>query len=306
MKNIPLIFASVIACMTFASCSQEEQDTRSQVVNAPQQQHTTVEELTAQLKAYNSQFELRQGIVMQATSDKIRLSLKDKIKIALADAVGGGIGALFAGPYGAIAGGAASSYLKRLSIMNKKSIRIENVQDKYADALVGNGVLDNFSDSVGCYHNIIENELHMLYDNKNYKPSNMEIIACCDSKMKTLSQAYRNNKVITISLLNNLCTEVAPISRVSDSDDTSFSMYQNNMKQAKPSQSAYIDYFGEFLFTLAYANIDDPEQYAEEVLRQIKSSNASDLDKEELANGINTAYASFLYSAAINYKYTNQ
>ena len=87
MKNIPLIFASVIACMTLASCSQEEQDTRPQVVNAPQQQHTTVEELTAQLKAYNSQFELRQGIVMQATSDKIRLSLKDKIKIALADAV---------------------------------------------------------------------------------------------------------------------------------------------------------------------------------------------------------------------------
>ena len=170
--------------MTFASCSQEEQDTRSQVVNAPQQQHTTVEELTAQLKAYNSQFELRQGIVMQATSDKIRLSLKDKIKIALADAVGGGIGALFAGPYGAIAGGAASSYLKRLSIMNKKSIRIENVQDKYADALVGNGVFDNFSDSVGCYHNIIENELHMLYDNKDYKPSNMEIIACCDGRQR--------------------------------------------------------------------------------------------------------------------------
>lgn len=72
MKNIPLIFVSVIACMTFASCSQEEQVQQVQVVNAPQQRHTSVEELTAQLKTYNSQFELRQGIVMQASSDKIR------------------------------------------------------------------------------------------------------------------------------------------------------------------------------------------------------------------------------------------
>lgn len=77
-KTIILISVFVIA-MCMASCSQEEQET-SQAVNAPQQ-HTSVAELTAQLKAYNSQFKIREGVVMQASSDKVRLSLKDKIKI---------------------------------------------------------------------------------------------------------------------------------------------------------------------------------------------------------------------------------
>ncbi len=301
MKNIPLIFASVIACMTFASCSQEEQDTRPQVVNAPQQQHTTVEKLTAQLKTYNSQFELRQDVVMrEASSGKVRLKLSDKIKIALADAAGGCVGALFGGPYGAVVTGATASYFKRLWIMEKRGLKIENVMDKYAEAFIGNGVFDNFSDSVGCYHNIVENQMHTYYDYK-YKPSEREMLSHANAFMRHTSDGYKANIIITDNLLSQICSSLTPITKLSDSDDVTFSEYTRRMKIVAPRHSASIEYFANYLYTLAYANIEDPEQYTLDVINQVKSSNASDADKEQLISGLQMAHASLLYSTSINY-----
>lgn len=301
MKMTQFIIASVIACMTLTSCSQEEQEQQAQVVNAPQQQYTSVEELTAQLKVYNSQFDLRKDIVMrEASTTKVRLRLIDKIKIALADAAGGGLGALFGGPYGAVVTGATASYFKRFQIMKKRGLIIENVMDKYADALIGNGAFEDFSDSLGCYHNIVENEMHAYYANR-HEPSEREMLSHTNAFMRHRSDGYKANTIITDNLLSQICSSLTPITKLSDSDDVTFSEYTKQLQIVSPRQSSSIEYFANYLYTLAYANIEDPEQYTLDVINQVKSSNATDADKEQLISGLQMAHASLLYSTSINY-----
>ena len=300
MKKILLFFSAFIICTTFATCTQEEQEPVQKKSIA--EKATSIEDLTTQLKEYNTRFEMKKvPITMRSSSSKIRLSLKDKIKIAITDAIGGTVGALFGGPYGCIVTGATASYLKRLQILHEKNLKIEKVKNAYSDVNIGNTAMANFTDSVGCYHNIIENELHSYYDNINYKVTEMELVSFCNYKMRILSDEYRNNYVITSSSLTNLCNNMTPVTKIPYNDDRSFQDYCTLLKYSEPSQAKYIDNIGEYLFTLAYANIDDPEAYTNEVLFQIKNSNVDVSDKGALYNGVVTAYASLHYSACIDY-----
>lgn len=129
----------------------------------------------------------------------------------------------------------------------------------------------------------------------------MEMLAFGNSYMRYLSDGYKANTIITENMLTRICTGLTPLTKVPDSDDTTFSEYTNRMKSYAPSQSSNIDFLAEYLFTLAYANIDDPEQYTLDVMNQIKQSNASESDKEQLINGLYMANASLIYSSSANY-----
>lgn len=77
-KTLLLLFGAIALCLAFASCSQDEQDvpmaTKCEKVQ-------TVEELTAQLKAYNAQFGIKSDALAYSTSRTPRLNLWDKLKI---------------------------------------------------------------------------------------------------------------------------------------------------------------------------------------------------------------------------------
>jgi hypothetical protein len=298
-KTLLLLFGAIALCLAFASCSQDEQDvpmaTKCEKVQ-------TVEELTAQLKAYNTQFGIKSDALAYSTSRTPRLNLWDKLKIGLADAVGATVGALFAGPYGSILSGVVASYQTRLRILNEKQLKIEKVKHTYSDAFIGNGIYGNFTDSLGCYHNIAENALHSFYDNKFANVSDLELFHFCDSKMGSCSDGYRKNTVINASMIDRMIVETRPIYYVPYKEDMAFSEYCNNLKMMNPNKSAYIDYMYEYLFAMAYGNIEDAEQYTYEVLLNLKNSNASELDRGALTDGILTAYASLLYSASIEYQ----
>ena len=118
--NKTFLFASAIAmCMAFASCSDS-----SDVVQEKEQktilQYESVDELTRQLKEYNSRFRIKNGIENDMSRGvKVTYSKGDIVKIAISD-VKGGIRGSGGGPGGAIVGAATSSLIKFSKITVKK------------------------------------------------------------------------------------------------------------------------------------------------------------------------------------------
>ena len=298
--NKTFLFASAIAmCMAFASCSDS-----SDVVQEKEQktilQYESVDELTRQLKEYNSRFMIKNGVENDMSRGvKVTYSKGDIVKIAISD-VKGGIRGSGGGPGGAIVGAATSSLIKFSKITVKKLLWgyiKENYLTPHVYKSNGDG---QYADSIGYYHNELEYAMYD-YDRESAKRPSAELVSQANARLLSMSRGFNMEGGLSLSAQLALASDIDDI-READ-ENLSFKEYCKRMKQQHPEDAEYIDFCAEYIYTAVYANISDLEEYTQGVMYRIMNSNVDVSDRKTLYNGVQIAYASILYSQ--NMKFTS-
>ena len=298
--NKTFLFASAIAmCMAFASCSDS-----SDVVQEKEQktilQYESVDELTRQMKEYNSRFMIKNGVENDLSRGvKVTYSKGDIVKIAISD-VKGGIRGSGGGPGGAIVGAATSSLIKFSKITVKKLLWgyiKENYLTPHVYKSNGDG---QYADSIGYYHNELEYAMYD-YDRESAKRPSAELVSQANARLLSMSRGFNMEGGLSLSAQLALASDIDDI-READ-ENLSFKEYCKRMKQQHPEDAEYIDFCAEYIYTAVYANISDLEEYTQGVMYRIMNSNVDVSDRKTLYNGVQIAYASILYSQ--NMKFTS-
>ena len=294
------LFASAIAmCMAFASCS-DSSDVVQEKEQKTVQQYESVDELTRQLKEYNSQFMIKNGGENDMFRGvKVTYSKGDIVKIAISD-VKGGIRGSGGGPGGAIVGAATSSLIKFSKITVKKLLWgyiKENYLTPHVYKSNGDG---QYADSIGYYHNELEYAMYD-YDRESAKRPSAELVSQANARLLSMSRGFNMEGGLSLSAQLALASDIDDI-READ-ENLSFKEYCKRMKQQHPEDAEYIDFCAEYIYTAVYANISDLEEYTQGVMYRIMNSNVDVSDRKTLYNGVQIAYASILYSQ--NMKFTS-
>ena len=298
--NKTLLFASAIAmCMAFASCS-DSSDVVQEKEQKTVQQYESVDELTRQLKEYNSQFMIKNGGENDMFRGvKVTYSKGDIVKIAISD-VKGGIRGSGGGPGGAIVGAATSSLIKFSKITLKKLLWgyiKENYLTPHVYKSNGDG---QYADSIGYYHNELEYAMYD-YDRESAKRPSAELVSQANARLLSMSRGFNMEGGLSLSAQLALASDIDDIREADES--LSFKEYCKRLKQQHPEDAEYIDYCAEYIYTAVYANISDLEEYTQGVMYRIMNSNVDVSDRKTLYNGVQIAYASILYSQ--NMKFTS-
>lgn len=298
--NKTFLFASAIAmCMAFASCS-DSSDVVQEKEQKTVQQYESVDELTRQLKEYNSQFLIKNGVENDMSRGvKVTYSKGDIVKIAISD-VKGGIRGSGGGPGGAIVGAATSSLIKFSKITVKKLLWgyiKENYLTPHVYKSNGDG---QYADSIGYYHNELEYAMYD-YDRESAKRPSAELVSQANARLLSMSRGFNMEGGLSLSAQLALASDIDDI-READ-ENLSFKEYCKRMKQQHPEDAEYIDFCAEYIYTAVYANISDLEEYTQGVMYRIMNSNVDVSDRKTLYNGVQIAYASILYSQ--NMKFTS-
>lgn len=298
--NKTLFFASAIAmCMAFASCS-DSSDVVQEKEQKTVQQYESVDELTRQLKEYNSQFMIKNGIENDMSRGvKVTYSKSDIVKIAISD-VKGGIRGSGGGPGGAIVGAATSSLIKFSKITVKKLLWgyiKENYLTPHVYKSNGDG---QYADSIGYYHNELEYAMYD-YDRESAKRPSAELVSQANARLLSMSRGFNMEGGLSLSAQLALASDIDDIREADES--LSFKEYCKRLKQQHPEDAEYIDFCAEYIYTAVYANISDLEEYTQGVMYRIMNSNVDVSDRKTLYNGVQIAYASILYSQ--NMKFTS-
>lgn len=294
------LFASAIAmCMAFASCS-DSSDVVQEKEQKTVQQYESVDELTRQLKEYNSQFMIKNGIENDMSRGvKVTYSKGDIVKIAISD-VKGGIRGSGGGPGGAIVGAATSSLIKFSKITLKKLLWgyiKENYLTPHVYKSNGDG---QYADSIGYYHNELEYAMYD-YDRESAKRPSAELVSQANARLLSMSRGFNMEGGLSLSAQLALASDIDDIREADES--LSFKEYCKRLKQQHPEDAEYIDFCAEYIYTAVYANISDLEEYTQGVMYRIMNSNVDVSDRKTLYNGVQIAYASILYSQ--NMKFTS-
>ena len=295
-----LLFASAIAmCMAFASCS-DSSDVVQEKEQKTVQQYESVDELTRQLKEYNSQFMIKNGGENDMFRGvKVTYSKGDIVKIAISD-VKGGIRGSGGGPGGAIVGAATSSLIKFSKITLKKLLWgyiKENYLTPHVYKSNGDG---QYADSIGYYHNELEYAMYD-YDRESVKRPSAELVSQANARLLSMSRGFNMEGGLSLSAQLALASDIDDIREADES--LSFKEYCKRLKQQHPEDAEYIDFCAEYIYTAVYANISDLEEYTQGVMYRIMNSNVDVSDRKTLYNGVQIAYASILYSQ--NMKFTS-
>ena len=293
-----ILFVSALAMLTFSSCSQEE-DTAQEQQRQEFRSPSSVKDLTAQLKTYNSQFytpqEERAAV---ARLPKITYSKLDMIKIGISDVKGGIRGA--GGAVGGIIVGAASSSLLKFATMTAKKLVVAYLKEQLRPhKLFGLNNNNLYSDSIGYYHNSVEYAMYSS-DPGCYRRSSSDILNETCYRIANISNGFRSDGISGTQMLkiNHSLDEIREL----DADQYSFVEYCNKLKALNPEDSDYIDYCAEYLYAAVYANLSSLDDYTGNVVYQIRNSNVAVKDKRLLYNLVQVAYASVVLSQNLQFK----
>ena len=300
MNKKTFLFASALAMsLTLASCS-DSSDVVQEKERKTVQQYESVDELTRQLKEYNSQFMIKNGVENDMSRGvKVTYSKGDIVKIAISD-VKGGIRGSGGGPGGAIVGAATSSLIKFSKITVKKLLW-GYIKENYLTPHVYNRNGDGqYADSIGYYHNELEYAMYD-YDRESARRPSVELVSQANARLLSMSRGFNMEGGLSLSAQLALASDINDIRGADES--LSFKEYCKRMKQQHPEDAEYIDFCAEYIYTAVYANISDLEEYTQGVMYRIMNSNVDVSDRKTLYNGVQIAYASILYSQ--NMKFTS-
>lgn len=294
------LFASAIAmCMAFASCSDSSDVVQEKEQNTVQQ-YESVDELTRQLKEYNSRFMIKNGGENDMSRGvKVTYSKGDIVKIAISD-VKGGIRGSGGGPGGAIVGAATSSLIKFSKITVKKLLWGYIKENYLTPHVYKNNGDGQYADSIGYYHNELEYAMYD-YDRESAKRPSAELVSQANARLLSMSRGFNMEGGLSLSAQLALASDIDDIREADES--LSFKEYCKRLKLQHPEDAEYIDFCAEYIYTAVYANISDLEEYTQGVMYRIMNSNVDVSDRKTLYNGVQIAYASILYSQ--NMKFTS-
>lgn len=309
MKNVFLFASAIALSITLASCSQDSDAINEQKrseIHASQ----SIDDLTIQLKEYNSRFMPRKTPFKTPTNKKARLSWLDWLKVGLADVKGGLEGtATIGGWAGSVIGAAVASIQKYVEILDKNKLEKEKKELTVSETVLSNGISHNVSDSIGYYHNTCEEFLYDVYSNKLKDITSTRLVSLSERYLGHTSAGYINGTRVTTSECTALGNRLESLKSIKISDAEDFFDYLGKVKALDESDSYYLDYAAEYLYTCVCSNVGDIRGYTLEVLRQIDSSNVASNEKTTLSNCIIIAYSSLVYSSqmeCINITTANQ
>ena len=255
MEKSYFLFAGLmLLSLGLAGCSQGEEDMSSRGESSFTEWETfsSVARLTQQLRAYNASLGMSDVTTRMSRGDKIRIGVNDAFG-AIRGYLGGG------GIRGAIIGGAVAS----IKAYNRKNF-FPSVGGSLSDDWKTSTVISLndskrvFADSIGYYHNMVEDGLYKEgFYNVNHTTS--EYLDRADVMMTGLSIGYRSQ--------GNAFQQVKPaissdIDRMSSIDNSlPFDEYCGKLKEITPSASDHIDFVAEYLYQMVYGNVDDAEEY---------------------------------------------
>ena len=307
MNKKTFLFASALAMsLTLASCSQET-DVIQEKERKTVQQYESVDELTKRLKEYDSKFALRKTPLLSSKDKKGRLTWVQWLKVGIADVKGGLSGtSTIGGCVGAIVGAAIASIEKYVEILDSNRKEKDKKELVISTTILSNSSVHTFNDSIGYYHNMSEEFLYDVYKNnlKDVKPDRLIFMA--DRYMCHNSAGYKEQVNATAQQKEELSNKLYNLNAVKISDAEDFFAYLNKVKLLDKSDSEYLDFASEYLYTCVCSNVGDVRDYTLDVLQQIDGSNASDNDKDKLSQCIIIAYSSLVYSAQMEYIDINQ
>ena len=244
--NKTFLFASAIAmCMAFASCS-DSSDVVQEKEQKTVQQYESVDELTRQLKEYNSRFMIKNGGENDMSRGvKVTYSKGDIVKIAISD-VKGGIRGSGGGPGGAIVGAATSSLIKFSKITLKKLLWgyiKENYLTPHVYKSNGDG---QYADSIGYYHNELEYAMYD-YDRESARRPSAELVSQANARLLSMSRGFNMEGGLSLSAQLALASDIDDIREADES--LSFKEYCKRLKQQHPEDAEYIDFCAEYIYT---------------------------------------------------------
>lgn len=300
MNKKTFLFASALAMsLTLASCS-DSSDVVQEKEQKTVQQYESVDELTRQLKEYNSQFMIKNGVENDMSRGvKVTYSKGDIVKIAISD-VKGGIRGSGGGPGGAIVGAATSSLIKFSKITVKKLLWGYIKENYLTPHVYKSNDVCQYADSIGYYHNELEYAMYD-YDRESARRPSAELVSQANARLLSMSRGFNMEGGLSLSAQLALASDIDDIREADES--LSFKEYCKRMKQQHPEDAEYIDFCAEYIYTAVYANISDLEEYTQGVMYRIMNSNVDVSDRKTLYNGVQIAYASILYSQ--NMKFTS-
>lgn len=299
----------MLLSLTLASCSQDSDATMKQE-RSEVRTSQSISDLTIQLKEYNSRFTPHKTPFLNATDKKPRLSWWDWLKVGLADVKGGLEGtATIGGWVGSVIGAAVASIQKYVEILDKKGLEKEKKELAVSSTVLSNGISHNASDSIGYYHNTCEEFLYDTYNNNLKDVASARLATLSERYLGHNSDGYRKGKRVSAAECTALGTRLEGLRAIEINDSEDFFDYLEKVKKLDESDSEYLDYAAEYLYTCVCSNVGDIRDYTLEVLRQIDGSNVASSEKATLSNCIVIAYSSLVYSSqmeCINITTVNQ
>lgn len=220
------------------------------------------------------------------------------MKVGIADVKGGLSGTATIGGYGgAVVGAAIASIEKYVEILDANRKEKDKKELVISTTILSNSSVHTFNDSIGYYHNMSEEFLYDAYKNnlKDVKPDRLIFLA--DRYMRRNSAGYKEQVNATAQQKEELSKKLYNLNAVKISDAEDFFAYLNKVKLLDKSDSEYLDFASEYLYTCVCSNVGDVRDYTLDVLQQIDGSNVSNNDKENLFQCIMVAYSSLVYSA---------
>ena len=303
------ISSAMLLSLTLASCSQDsdavQEQERSEV-----RQSQSVSDLTLQLKEYNSRFTPRKTPFLNATDKKPRLSWWDWLKVGIADVKGALSGtATIGGWVGSVVGAAVASIQKYVEILDKNRLEKEKKELAVSTTVFSNGISHNVSDSIGYYHNTCEEFLYDCYNNRLNDIETSRLVTQSGRHLAHISDGYRKGTGVTAAECTALGTNLDRLKALTINDAEDFFDYLEKVKGLDESDSDYLDFTAEYLYTCVCSNVGNIRDYTTDVLRQIDGSNVASSEKATLSQCIVIAYSSLVYSSqmeCINITTVNQ
>ncbi len=277
---------AIFATALMSSCTQEERE------EMPERK-TTVEELTAQLRAYNASLGVTVPIDIETRISTPTFTTKDKIKIALADAKGALRGGATGGVPGAILGAAVQSLIKATKVYAWKQFTA-TLRSNYSYGLVfGTNGEATLADSIGYYHNILEAEMYRQ-DSLAHLKITESLMRKANTMMRKISRGYNLSGILLPNMLDRMGGYARAINNIND-EELSFDEYCRRLKMMYQEDAPYLDFAAEYLYAAFYGNVD-LQEYTEQVLFMIDNSNTGVENARLLNYCIQVAHASVVYN----------
>ena len=244
MKPSRYLFTGLmLLALGLSGCSQCEEDISSSAITsfAEQSSPTTVAELTQQLRAYNVSLGMAEVTTRMSRNDKIKIGIDDAFGAIKGYLRGGGIG-------GAIIGGAVAS-IKTYIIKRYFPLAGMSLPDEWKTSTVIS--IDDtkrvFTDSIGYYHNMIEDG---LYKEGFYITNHTtgEYLDRADAMMTGLSVGYRTQGSASTNIKSAISSDIDCMSSIDKS--LPFDEYCDKLKTINPSASDHIDFVAEYLYQM--------------------------------------------------------
>lgn len=231
MNKKTFLFASALAMsLTLASCS-DSSDVVQEKEQKTVQQYESVDELTRQLKEYNSQFMIKNGVENDMSRGvKVTYSKGDIVKIAISD-VKGGIRGSGGGPGGAIVGAATSSLIKFSKITLKKLLWGYIKENYLTPHVYKSNDVCQYADSIGYYHNELEYAMYD-YDRESARRPSAELVSQANARLLSMSRGFNMEGGLSLSAQLALASDIDDIREADES--LSFTEYCKRLKQQHP------------------------------------------------------------------------